>query len=98
MIYYNTQLNILLRLSSRYHGKKAFGYNPGVDLPALSKSSLGPSGYRITAKTSSLISVHGNGRIGDFGFSLELPEVVEGHSMFTARATSLPRVMYTAMA
>ena len=47
IIYYNAQL-ILLRLPSRYHGKKDqkcfFGYNPGVDLPALSKSSLGPSG------------------------------------------------------
>lgn len=33
-----------------------------------------------------LIDIYGNGRIGDFGFSLELPEIVEGRSMFTAQA------------
>ncbi len=33
-----------------------------------------------------LIDICDNGRIGDFGFSLELPEIVEGRSMFTAQA------------
>ena len=30
-----------------------------------------------------LIDEHGNGRIGDFGFSWELPQVVGGRTMFT---------------
>lgn len=33
-----------------------------------------------------LIDGHGRGRIGDFGFSWEVPQVVSGRSMFTAKA------------
>ena len=33
-----------------------------------------------------MIDGHGRGRIGDFGFSWEVPQVVSGRSMFTAKA------------
>ena len=36
-----------------------------------------------------LIDEHGCGRIGDFGFSWEVPQVIAGRTMFTAK--SFPR-------
>ncbi len=32
-----------------------------------------------------LVDKNGNGRIGDFGFSIELPKVIAGRRMWTAK-------------
>ena len=45
-----------------------------------------PGNYYFIYRLNILIDEHGNRKIGDFGFSWEIPQVLSGRSMFTAKA------------